>query len=301
MALPEFVPPMLAKIGEAFSSDDHLFEIKWDGTRAITLAEGGDFRLFNRKQRAIRETYPEMEFLAGLPSGTVLDGEIVILKDGKPDFTGMLRREQALHPRRVRTMMSQLPATYVVFDLLYRDGEPITDWKLTERREALQEVLSSSISDPRAVFSDGIVGDGRTFFEHACEQELEGIMAKRLESRYLPGRRSDSWLKIKRRQRMPCAVIGYLPKGKRDLKSLLIAREVGGELVYAGKVGSGLDDVTRARLVEELESRTRDSPLVPARIEARWVEPGLYCTVEFLEVTENGELRAPVFVDWTTG
>ena len=169
MTLPDFVPPMLAKIGrEPFSSDEHLFEIKWDGTRALAFVEGGDYRLLNRKQRPAKERYPELGALAGLPDGTVLDGEICVLDEGKPVFSGMLRREQASGERRVRELARELPATYVVFDLLYRDGEPIVDRPLTERRDALREVLAQC-DDPRILFSEGIVGDGLTFFEEAVK------------------------------------------------------------------------------------------------------------------------------------
>jgi ATP-dependent DNA ligase len=292
---------MLAKIGrEPFSSEDHLFEIKWDGTRAITLAENGDYRLLNRRRRPAKERYPELDFLRRLPPGTVLDGEICVMKDGKPVVSGMLRREQASGERRVRELARQLPATYVVFDLLYRDGEPVVDWSLTERREALQEVLATC-PDAHLVFSEGIVGDGLTFYREAVSRELEGVMAKRLGSRYIPGKRSDSWLKIKRRQRTYCAILGFLPEGDRDIKSLVIAVEDDGELTFAGKVGSGLDVVTRPELNQVLREITRPEPIVPCSLRALWVEPGLYCTVDFLERTESGELRAPVFVEWMRG
>jgi DNA ligase D-like protein (predicted ligase) len=298
-ALPEFVAPMLAKIGEPFSSDDFLFEIKWDGTRGLTFAEGGGYRLLNRKQRPLEERYPEFAFLADLPSGCVLDGEIVVMKDGKPDFSGMLQREQAQQPRRITQLMHSLPATYVVFDLLYRAGGSICGRPLEERRESLRQIVTA-LSDPRIVFSDGVVGEGLLFFEQACRQELEGIIAKRRGSRYLPGRRTDAWLKIKRKQRIPCAIVGYVEESG-ELRSLAIAAESEGVLRYAGRVGSGLTDRVRDELLGELRARRTDRPYVETRAKAVWVEPGLYCTVEFLEWTENRELRAPVFVTWMTG
>jgi DNA ligase D-like protein (predicted ligase) len=291
---------MLAKIGrEPFASDEHLFEIKWDGTRAIALVEGGDYRLLNRKRRPAKERYPELKALAALPPGTVLDGEICVLVDGKPAFSGMLQREQARGERRIKELARQLPATYVVFDLLYRDGAPIVDRPLVERREALREVLERS-PDPRIVFSEGVVGDGITFFREAVKRELEGVMAKRLASRYLPGKRSDSWLKIKRRQRVYCAILGFLEEGN-DLRSLVIGVEDDGELTFAGKVGSGLDVVTRAELGRALRGALRTEPIIPCSLDALWVEPGFYCAVDFLERTESGELRAPVFVEWMRG
>lgn len=299
MALPEFIAPMLARIGEPFSSDDHLFEIKWDGTRALAFIENGDYRLLNRKQRSRKEGYPELEALAGLPSGAVLDGEIVVMADGKPEFAAMLRREQAVHERRIRALSRDLPAAYVVFDILYRDGRPVMEHPLTERREILAEVLDGQ-DDPRLIFSQGVVGDGLAFFEEACARELEGVVAKRLGGRYLPGKRTDSWLKIKRRQRLYCAVLGFQETGA-DLKSLLVAVDDEGTLRYAGKVGSGWTAETRSRVHAALRERVRPTPIIPCPIDGTWVEPGVYCTVDFLEWTDGGELRAPVFVELVRG
>jgi bifunctional non-homologous end joining protein LigD len=122
------------------------------------------------------------------------------------------------------------------------------------------------------------------------------VVAKRLESRYLPGKRTDAWLKIKRTLRTYCAVIGFLPDGD-DLKSLLVAVEDRGTLRYAGRVGSGWSAAKRAEINARVRRRVRAEPIVPCAVDATWVEPGLYCTVDFLERTETGELRAPVFVE----
>lgn len=293
--LPDFISPMLAKIGKPFSSEEHLFEIKWDGTRALAFIEGGDYRLLNRRRRSRKDAYPELGFLAGLPSGTVLDGEISVLVNGRPEFAAMLQREQAVQPARVRALMKTLPAVYVVFDLLYRDGEPVMDRPLTERRDLLAELLAGR-DEPRLILSEGVTGDGLTFFEEACRRQLEGVVAKRLSSRYLPGKRTDAWLKIKRTQRVYCAVLGFQQTGD-DLRSLLVAVDAGGELRYAGKVGSGWNDAKRAEIHALLRERIRPSPILPVSVDATWVEPGLYCAVDFLEWTEGGELRAPVFVE----
>jgi DNA ligase D-like protein (predicted ligase) len=290
---------MLAKIGEPFDDPRWLFEIKWDGTRALAFAEGGDYRLINRNRNVVRERYPELGALAKLPGGTIVDGEITVLVDGKPSFRGMLRREQARGPARFRTLAAELPAVYVAFDLLWRNGREITGEPLTRRREALQEIVAA-LDAPNIQFSEGIVGEGLATFEHACAQELEGVVAKRLDSTYRPGTRTDSWLKIKRTQHAAAVVLGYLPAGRNDLKSLVIGIDEEGTLVPVGRVGSGLDDVTRARLVKRLREHATDEPVVdvprygPEKV--AWVEPAVYCEVKFLERTRDGQLRAPVFV-----
>jgi len=120
-------------------------------------------------------------------------------------------------------------------------------------------------------------------------------VAKRLRSRHLPGRRSDAWLKIKRRQRLVCAVVGFLPEGKNDFKSLVLAADFDGELRSVGKVGSGIDERLRERLNQILWSRLRPTPFVPSKTRGKWVEPGIYALVSYLELTPGGELRAPVF------
>ena len=294
---------MLAKIGKPFDDPGWLFEIKWDGTRALAFVEGGDYRLLNRKKNDSRPRYPELDVLRALPDGTILDGEIAVLVNGKPSFHGMLQREQARGAPRVRAVAGSLPAVYVVFDLLYRDGKPLLDLPLRDRREALREALEGTDSTGRIVLSEGIVGEGIAYFEEAGRRDLEGIVAKRLDSRYLPGKRSDAWLKIKRTQHLLCAVLGFLPEGNQAVSSLVIATEEAGALVPAGRVGSGLDAAMRGKLRAKLEPLVVEAPLLPAAAGlivggevVRWVEPGVFCEVKFLERTPDGQLRAPVFV-----
>lgn len=194
--LPDFIAPMLAKAGEPFDSNEHLFEIKWDGTRMLAWVEKGSYRLVNRWGRARTETYPELAFLAGLPAGTVLDGEVVVLDRGKPDFPALLARENCRSLVRIRAAAQRAPVTYVVFDLLYERYEPLLARPLQERRARLAKLIQAA-THPRCVFSDGVLGAGTTFFEEACRQGLEGVVAKRLDSRYLPGKRGAGWIKIK--------------------------------------------------------------------------------------------------------
>jgi ATP-dependent DNA ligase len=124
---------------------------------------------------------------------------------------------------------------------------------------------------------------------------MEGVVAKRLGTLYLPGKRTDAWIKIKRGATEICAVIGFLPAGAKDFKSLILAASVEGKVRCVGKVGSGFSDKVRARINRLLRSRVRATPIIPCKIRGVWVEPGLCCKVSFMERTENGEFRAPVF------
>ncbi|MHC4471401.1 MAG: ATP-dependent DNA ligase [Planctomycetota bacterium] len=288
---------MLAGNGRPFDSDEHLFEVKWDGIRVVAFVSESGHRLQNRRLADITPRYPELAGLAGLPAGTVLDGEIVVLRDGKPDFELMQARWGVGDPRHVRALAAEHPVTYVAFDLLYAGGRSVMARPLAERRERLEEILGGLAID-RLVFSEGVTGAGKTFFDAAAEQGLEGVMAKRLASRYLPGRRSDSWLKVKARKLMVCAVIGFVPDGPDDLKSLIVAApDEAGELRSVGRVGTGFGEEERARLSGLLRERPRPEPLVPTPHAGEWVEPGLYVKVRYQEKTKAGELRAPVFLE----
>ncbi|MBL8756399.1 MAG: DNA ligase [Planctomycetes bacterium] len=293
--LPPHVEPMLARIGAPFASPQHLFEIKWDGVRAMAYVERGAWRMHGRRRRDLAGRYPELAFLAGLPEGTLLDGELVVLQpDGKPDFRGILARENGTAERAAQ-QAKKLPVVFVVFDLLYAGGESLMAAPLHVRREALLGLVAAA-GHPRLVASHGVVGDGLSLFAAVKEQGLEGIVAKRLDAPYRPGERGDAWQKIKAVQQVHCLVLGYEPDGERDFKSLIVATDVGGELRCVGKVGSGLDDQERARLRQMLFAARADRPLIDPGMPGRWIAPGLYCTVNFLEWTASGSLRAPVFV-----
>ena len=196
--LPVFVPPMLARPGTPFDSDDFLFEVKWDGARALAFIEEGGVRLLSRHGLDRSERYPELAGLAGGPAGTVLDGEIVVLQNGQPDFRKLQAREQTRTPLRIRLASQASPVTYVVFDLLYEEYRPLLASPLSERRQRLEKLVPT-LGMPNVVVSAGIVGAGLAWFEEVCRRGLEGMVAKRLSSRYQPGRRSEAWRKIKPR------------------------------------------------------------------------------------------------------
>src|SRR5713101_2419711 len=194
--LPRFISPMLAKPGVPFDSQEHLFELKWDATRVFAFVDNHGYRLVNRHRVDVTERYPEFGFLNNLPMGMVLDGEVVVLRQGKPDFRLLLSRNQARASLRIHSLARTFPATYIVFDLLYDRFESLTALPLRARRQRLEAVVRAC-ANARLVFSEGIVGSGRAFFEAVCREGLEGVVAKRLDGRYRPGRRD--WIKIKPR------------------------------------------------------------------------------------------------------
>lgn len=299
MALPEFVAPMLARIGEAFDSETHVFEPKWDGFRALAFVEASGLRVLSRRQNEFTPRYPETQVLRALPAGTLLDGELVCMRDGRVDFEAMLKREQA-REGRIRQLAAELPVAYAVFDVLYEGFESRMGEPLAVRRERLRDLVAA-IDDPRLVLTEGVIGEGRLFFEQSTGMGLEGMVAKDLSSVYEPGRRSGAWTKVKRGQEILCVIIGYQADDTGDLKSLAVAsNQLDGTLRPVGRVGSGLGARARAELQNALDRIRRSTPLVPCDDDARWTEPALFCTVRFLDWTSSGTMREPVFVGLTS-
>jgi DNA ligase D-like protein (predicted ligase) len=284
---------MLASPSEPFDSADYLFEIKWDGTRAMAYVEDGEYRIMNRRRLNIAERYPELRELRQLSSGTVIDGEIVVLNsNGRPDFSRLQSREQARSPLKYRALASLSPATYVVFDQLFASGSSLLKKPLVERREILRQTVKR-LNSSRIIMSEGVVGSGKKFFREVVEQKLEGVVAKRLNSRYSPGRRTKAWRKIKQLHTILCVVIGYVPRGPKEFESLILAAEEQGQLRCVGKVGSGFSAKTMREIVGRLQAT--DVPVIRCKYKATWVKPELVCRIRYFERTRQGHLRAPVF------
>ena len=290
----ERLRPMLAVASEPFDSDEHEFELKWDGIRALACVETAGFRLWGREEADYRPRYPELEFLAGLPSGTLLDGELVILQEGRADLPAMLRRHGLTGPEKIRRGARLCPVTYVVFDLPYLRGASLCSRPLRERRRMLAELLERH-RHPQLCFSAGVAESGRDFFAAAAAQGHEGVMAKHLASRYLPGKRSAAWRKIKPVGMLPCVIIGYRPAGN-GFSSLLVAAQQQGSLKYAGQLTSGFTERVKAELAPLLtRRRIRSQPLVHCPLKGIWIEADLYCLVRFLQGTASGRLRGASF------
>jgi ATP-dependent DNA ligase len=285
--------PMLAVRGEPFDSPQHLFEVKWDGVRAVAAVEAGGWQVWGRDLADYQLRYPELEVLRRLPGGTVLDGELVLLQHGRPTLEGILRRHQLVSPRKIQYASRQWPVTYVLFDLLSWQGRELFDQPLSQRRARLEELLQG-LAEPRLAFSAGVIGPGREFFDQAVAQGHEGVMAKYLASPYVPGRRLSSWRKMKPRLVVPCVIIGYIA-GRNGLQGLVVAAEREGALQYAATITLGLSPEVRARLGPRLARRIRPTPVIPCRHRATWVEPEFYCQVRCLERTARGRLRSACF------
>ena len=293
---PRKYAAMLATLADAVPRGDNwLYEIKWDGYRIIATVAGGEPELRTRKDQDYTKRFEKVakELVKALKTpDCVVDGEVCALDDqGRPSFSAMQQGKPGT------------PIVYFVFDLLEVDGEPVVDLPLEERRERLEKLLDKRNKTVR--FSETFE-DGESLLAAAKEQGLEGIMAKRLGTRYLPGRRSREWLKVKVHGRQEFVIAGYTRgKGRRErtLGSLVLATFEGNKLAYVGNVGTGFNDREIDRLLKKLKPLQRDTPPfneVPKMPRVRkgdvvWVEPKLVAEVEFAEWTHDGRLRAPAY------
>jgi bifunctional non-homologous end joining protein LigD len=289
--------PMLATLAEKVpTGDEWLHEVKWDGYRAIATMRGGDLDLRSRNDNQLNDRFPTvvraLERALRTPD-CVLDGEVVAIgQDGRATFSAMQQGKEGT------------TYVYVVFDALEVEGEPIIDLPLTERHDRLKGLVDWRRG---GVQQSELFDDGPALYRAAQEQRFEGVVSKRKDSRYEPGRRSRNWLKVKTQGRQEFVVAGYTKgQGRRSggFGSLVAAVNEGGKLRWAGNVGTGFDDAEIARLLKKLKPLRREtSPLaeVPKMPRVRrddvvWVEPKLVAEVRFAEWTHDGRLRAPVYM-----
>ncbi len=303
--MPRHIAPMLAKPGDVPADDrGWAYEIKWDGVRAIAYSRPGELVLESRNLIEITDKYPELAALGDAlgSSSAVLDGEIVALDEhGRPSFARLQQRMQLSSREQARRRMRDTPVHYMIFDLLWLDGHSLMALPYTERRARLAEL---GLAGPNWQTPEHLTGRGQELLDAVIQQGLEGLLAKRLDSTYEPGRRSSAWTKIKLPGRQEFVVGGWLPgQGRRRQRIgalLLGVFEPAGTLRYVGRAGSGFSERELERVGKLLAPLQRpDSPFGagprPAR-DAVFVEPTLVAEVSFTEWTSDGSLRHPVYL-----
>ena len=301
--MPEHLVPMLAGAGALPSPESGwAFEVKWDGVRAIAYVKPGRLRLESRNLREITDGYPELRgLLAQLGMrDAVLDGEIVAFDDdGRPSFERLQRRMHVTAASAVRRLAASTPVVYAIFDLLYLDGHPLLELPYQERRSILEAL---ELAGPAWRVPAAHRGGGARLLEATRAQRLEGIVAKRLDSRYEPGRRTGAWVKVKHTLRQELVIGGWLPgEGRRSdrIGALLMGHYQDGAFRYAGRVGTGFTDKTLADLAARLAPLRSDfNPFVPAPKLPRnavFVTPELVAEIELREWTSERVMRAPSY------
>ena len=301
--MPDSIAPMKGMLANSPPRGaGWLYEIKWDGVRAICFVENGAVRMLSRSGKSCERQYPELDVLPRFidAQSAVLDGEICVLDEqGRPRFALIQPRIMVSGAASIAALARSKPATLFVFDLLYLDGYDLRGVALSERRKLLEAILKpGAVIRLSQTFDEGV-----QLLEAAREQGLEGIIAKRADSRY-EARRSDSWIKVKTVRETDCVICGYTQGERQFFGALILGIYEKGELAWAGNVGTGFDQALMADIFNRLQplQTTRcpfaERPKLPKDVV--WVRPELVCTVKYAEWTREGRLRAPVFVGLRT-
>ena len=294
--LTSFIKPMTATLSDnpAFNHEDWLFEIKWDGYRAIAEVGTNPVRFYSRNGIAFDKAYTKIhKELERIETPAIIDGEIVVFDEtGKPNFQKMQNYSSN----------KSLPIQYLVFDCLSIQGKDISKKSLLERKEILKEILPKNSI---VLYCDHVLENGKGLFNEVRKIGMEGIIAKQANSKYYPDRRSKDWLKIKNILSDDFVIVGLTPpKGSRSyFGSLVIAEKKNGKLIFRGNVGTGFDE----RILKDIHTKLlsivrKTAPLnIPEGSskdvkDAIWVEPEYVCQVKYTEITEDGSVRHPSYL-----
>lgn len=293
---------MLSEVAKKIPNDDeYLFEVKWDGIRAMITLDEGEIKIRSRNQHDITAHFPELIVPAAFRAvNGVFDAEIICIDEhGRPSFKKVISRLRATGKTNIQTMVKSTPAYCYIFDCLYLDGRATINDTLLRRREWLQDIVKK---DSHYRLSE-TVDDGKALFEAAMEHHLEGIMAKRKDGKYLPGKRSDGWIKIKVRDTVDCVILGFTEgKGNRNATfgALLIGERTANVIQYRGRVGTGFDDKLMKEIAAELKKLKKVKKQVSEKVmdekTTTWVEPKLVAEISYSMITQDKMFREPVFV-----
>jgi bifunctional non-homologous end joining protein LigD len=292
-AMPEAIKPMLASLSKnIFDDPDWIYEVKWDGYRALAYCKGKKVDLRSRNNLSYsKKFYPLHDALASLELNVVLDGEIIVANEqGGADF----QKLQAWQKDEEGDLV------YYAFDVLWVNGYDVTALSLLERKQILKSIIPEDQTALR--YSDHIEERGKDFYKIAVSQGLEGIMAKQAHSQYHIGKRAAEWLKIKTHQTQEAVICGYTAgkNSRQFFGSLILGLYEGKQLVYIGQAGSGFDEKKLAEVHSKLKKLETDK--CPFKIKPKtntkavWVEPKLVCEVKFQEWTKDNLLRIPIFL-----
>lgn len=285
-------PMLIAEMQEPFDSPDYIYELKLDGERCLAYLDKDDITLQNKRKLLLNPRFPELsDIYKSVKTRCILDGEITVLVDGKPDFSQVQRRALMSNKFKIQLTADKNPASFTAFDILYYKDGPVMDRPLVERKALLQKVIKSE--NDRLAISRYIEEQGKALYEAAAKQGLEGAVAKRKDSLYQPGKRTKDWIKFKNLLDDDFVVLGYIEK-ENNVVSLVLGQYQKSKMIYKGHVTLG---VSREDFKIISGTRTAKPPFAPPKgnENAVWIQPKLVCAVKFMERTSNGGLRQPVY------
>lgn len=284
---------MLAKQSskEILKNKEYIFEPKFDGTRVWIYREGKKIKLINRRNNNITHRYPELAGLwKNIKEDSIIDGELVILgKKHLPDFNLLQKRDLLENKFRIEILSKSTPATIFVFDIVKLKNKNLKELSLLERKK----ILAREIKHSSKISLTPYARDGQKLWQKIQKLKMEGIMAKKIDSKY-EGKRSSSWLKIKNEKSIDAIVIGYT-REKRAISALALAAYHNKKLIYIGRVAAGLDE----KIIKELSEKLKSSkPRINIRTSKKinYVKPNTIVEVKYLEITKDFSLRAPAFL-----
>nr|DAI95709.1 MAG TPA: Thermostable DNA ligase [Caudoviricetes sp.] len=285
-------PMLIAEMQEPFDSPDYIYELKLDGERCLAYLDKDGITLQNKRKLLLNPRFPELsDIYKSVKTRCILDGEITVLVDGKPDFSQVQRRALMSNKFKIQLTADKNPASFTAFDILYYKDGPVMDRPLMERKTLLQKVIKSE--NDRLAISRYIEEHGKALYAAAAKQGLEGAVAKRKDSLYQPGKRTKDWIKFKNLLDDDFVVLGYIEK-ENNVVSLVLGQYQKSKMIYKGHVTLG---VSREDFKIISGTRTAKPPFAPPKgnENAVWIQPKLVCAVKFMERTSNGGLRQPVY------
>lgn len=287
-------PMLIGKEGTPIDSKDYIHELKLDGVRCLAYLDKDSTSLHNKRNLKVSGIYPEVSQIhRQVKKRCILDGELLVMKDGRPAFAEIQRRSLMSNPFRIRLAADQLPVSFTVFDILYLDDRQVTDLPLMERKELLNGVVREE--NERLSVSRFVEEQGSALYALAKQINLEGIVCKRKDSLYHFGKRTRDWVKAKNMQDDDFLICGYIPKSDGVVSLVLGQYGNDGQLLYKGHVTLGVSGGDMQRILSTPRREQPSFQKLPAGNErAVWIEP-LVGTVRYMEKTYSGSLRQPVF------
>ena len=286
------ISPMLLYQVEPFDDKDYIFELKLDGIRCIAYIDTKSVVLQNKRFKDVTDIYPELkEMNKCVKHKVILDGELVVLTDGKPDFYALQTRSLMTDKFKIELASKRNPVQFVAYDILYYNGKDLTNTPLIERKE----ILSKSVVESNNLsISRYIEEKGKAFFELAKKENLEGVVAKKKDGLYHIGKRTRDWLKIKVMKDEDLIVLGYKPDGNGNVKDLILGYEENGKFKCKGSVYLGVRKEERD-YIKNFATKNKSKVIDGKYKDVIWIEPELIGTVQYMQETEEGSMRQPVW------
>ncbi len=287
-------PMLLHEVKEPFDDEDYIYELKLDGIRCVAYIEPKSVSLQNKRFKELTPIYPELSDICKcVKKRVILDGELVVLTNGKPDFFALQRRSLMTDSFRISLAAKKNPVQFAAYDILYCDGKDLTDMPLMERKKILSENVKEgfNLSISRYVSTTGVA-----FFELAKEENLEGIVAKKKDGLYHIGKRTHDWIKIKVMQDEDLLVLGYQPDEDGKVKDLILGYyDNKGKLKCRGKVYLGVSKAEQRIIAEFAKKNTVKKQWFDKYKNVVWLKPQLVGTAHFMHETESGGMRQPIW------